>query len=225
MIGYVDVLLGESVGILGSNQRKYLERIKVSTERFGHILEELVQASLVESESTSIQNQTFDLRQLIEEASNEAIKSFQHRSISLQTNLPEKPLMINTDRENLQEVITLLVRNAGSVTNEREVVEVTALIESSETEPDYFLIQVADKGGGIPTQDLTRVFSSLPSGTVIEGLGEPGIEFVRIKALIEALGGRIWVDSEPGVGSVFSVLLPALPISEDESNSYPAGVN
>jgi signal transduction histidine kinase len=223
IVGYIDVLLGESVGILGSNQRKYLERIKISTERFGRMLDELVQASLVESDASRIHYQEVDLRSLIETASHETNDLSQLRRVSLKTTLPEHPIYISTDRDALLEVITQLVRNAVSITQEGEDVEVTAQLERSDSEGDYILIQIADKGGGIPIQDLTRVFSPNPSGTVFEGVGDSGVDLVRLKTLVEVLGGRIWVDSEPGVGSIFSLLLPALPISTDEAS--PEGAN
>ena len=77
-------------------------------------------------------------------------------------------------------------------------------------ENDFVLIQVADTGGGIPTEDLPRVFSRLyrADNVLIQGVGDTGVGLSIAKTLTEAQGGRIWVDSEIGVGATFSVLLP-----------------
>jgi signal transduction histidine kinase len=74
------------------------------------------------------------------------------------------------------------------------------------------LIRVTDSGVGIPTEDLGRVFNRLyrADSVLIQGVGDTGVGLSIAKALVEAHGGRIWVDSKVGVGSIFSVLMPVV---------------
>ncbi len=75
---------------------------------------------------------------------------------------------------------------------------------------EYILIQVADSGDGISAEDLPRVFTRLfrADNVLIQGVGDTGVGLSIAKTLTEAQHGRIWVESEHGVGSIFSVLLP-----------------
>jgi signal transduction histidine kinase len=88
----------------------------------------------------------------------------------------------------------------------------SAQVETKDNEPPYVLIQVSDSGGGIPTEDIPRVFSRLyrTDNGLIQGVGDSGVGLSIVKSLVEAHGGRIWVDSIMGKGATFSVLLPAI---------------
>jgi hypothetical protein len=107
-----------------------------------------------------------------------------------------------------------LVKNAGTVSPQGGSVLVKAKLEASESDQDYVLVQVADSGSGIAPQDLLNVFSPQSGDHPIKGLAKSGPEISRMKGLIEALGGRTWVDSELGNGATFSVLLPVKALVE-----------
>ena len=68
-----------------------------------------------------------------------------------------------------------------------------------------------DTGGGIAPEDYPRVFRRFyrASQPLIQGMGETGVGMAMAKTLVEANNGRIWVESEPDVGSTFSFILPA----------------
>lgn len=72
------------------------------------------------------------------------------------------------------------------------------------------MLSVSDSGDGIPPEDLGRVFQRLhqTDRLIIQGIGDAGIGLSLVKALSEAQGGRVWVESEVGVGSTFTILLP-----------------
>ena len=91
---------------------------------------------------------------------------------------------------------------------------------TTDNHQEYVLIQIADQGGGIPIQDLPRVFSRLyrADNPLIEGVGDTGVGLSIAKTLVEAHSGRIWVDTEAGKGSTFSVLIPRLNGSAGELN-------
>jgi signal transduction histidine kinase len=74
-------------------------------------------------------------------------------------------------------------------------------------------VSVTDTGGGIVPEDRNRVFQRLyrADNPLITGLGDTGVGLSIAKALVEANGGRIWVESEMGVGSTFSFVLPLSP--------------
>jgi signal transduction histidine kinase len=86
----------------------------------------------------------------------------------------------------------------------------------SEEGREYVLLQVSDTGGGIPAEDLPRVFTRLyrADNVLIQGVGDTGVGLSIAKTLTEAQNGRIWVETEAGKGSTFSVLLP---ISTDKT--------
>ena len=123
--------------------------------------------------------------------------------------LPKSVAPVNADREALQQILIHLLQNAGAATP----IEGTVGLKVQTTTDNgqgYVMIQVTDSGGGIPEEDLPRVFTRLyrADNVLIQGVGDTGVGLSIAKTLTEAQHGRIWVESERGVGATFNVLLP-----------------
>ncbi len=210
IVGYTDLLLGESVGILGALQRKFLDRIKASTERMGGLIEDLIQVTSLDSGEMEISPETVNLNSVIDEAIAYSVMRLREKNITMRVDLPEQLPYVKADRDALQQILMHLLQNAGSATPVEGEISLSARVEREDSKPGYVLLQVSDTGGGIPADDLPRVFSRLyrADNPLIQGVGDTGVGLSIVKKLVEAHGGRIWVDSQIGQGSTFSVLLP-----------------
>lgn len=209
IIGYADLLLGESVGILGALQRKFIERIRASTERIGSLIDDLIQITTLETALMSLKPEPVDLNLIIDNAMAYTSSQLREKNITLRIDIPENIQPIHTDREALQQILIHLLQNAGAASSVEGTVTLRVRTQK-EGGNEYALLQVTDTGGGIPSEDLPRVFSRLyrADNVLIQGVGDTGVGLSIAKALTEAQGGRIWVETEMGAGSTFSILLP-----------------
>lgn len=209
IVGYTDLLLGESVGILGTLQRKFVERIKASTERIGSLIDDLIQVTTLETGLNELKPEPVNLDLIIDNAMSYTSNQIREKNISLHLDLPKSVAPIYADREALQQILIHLLQNAGAASPLEGTVRLKVQTKSEDSK-EYVLIQVTDTGGGIPAEDLGRVFTRLyrADNVLIQGVGDTGVGLSIAKTLTEAQKGRIWVDSQPGVGSTFSVLLP-----------------
>ena len=209
VVGYTDLLLGESVGILGSLQRKFVERIKASTERIGTLIDDMIQVTNLETGLTELKPETVDLNMIIDNAMSYTSSQIREKNITLHLDLPKSLQSIHADREALQQILIHLLQNAGAVSPVEGTITLKVQTRT-EDDQEYVLLQVTDTGGGIPSEDIPRVFMRLyrADNVLIQGVGDTGVGLSIAKTLTEAQNGRIWVESEAGVGSTFSVLLP-----------------
>ncbi len=222
IIGYTDLLLGESVGILGALQRKFVERIKASTERMGSLMNDMIQLNTLEVGLADLKPEAMDLNLIIDNAMAYTSSQVREKNISLHLDLPKKVAPVNADREALQQILIHLLQNAGAATPVEGTIKLRVQTTTDDGK-DYVLIQVTDSGGGIPEADLPRVFTRLyrADNVLIQGVGDTGVGLSIAKTLTEAQHGRIWVESQPGAGATFSVLLPlderiaARPVSKE----------
>jgi len=214
IIGYTDFLLSETIGILGTMQRKFLERVQMSTERMNRLVDDLARITDSQFEEPGPASQgVISLEQVAQEAAaqvNPLVKAkMLHLRMDLSAELPELAL----DKRALGQVLSNLLENAGEVTQEGGEITLRARMEGNEQQERYALVQVADQGGGIPSEYIPRLFSRYTGidGKPIPGVAGQGALLSVTKALVDNLGGRIWVDSEPSVGSTYSLLLPVAP--------------
>ncbi len=209
IVGYTDLLLGESVGILGALQRKFVERIKSSTDRIGNLVEDLIQVTTLETGLNELKPEPVDLNLIIDNAMSYTSSQVREKNISLHLDLPKNMAPIHADREALQQILIHLLQNAGAASPVEGTVHLRVQTRSEQGN-EYVLIQVTDSGGGIPAEDVGRVFTRLyrADNVLIQGVGDTGVGLSIAKTLTEAQKGRIWVETEAGVGSTFSVLLP-----------------
>jgi signal transduction histidine kinase len=209
IVGYTDLLLGESVGILGALQRKFVERIKSSTERIGSLIDDLIQITTIESGLSDLKPEAVDLNLIIDNAMAYTSSQLREKNIALNLDLPKNLSFIQADREALQQILIHLLQNAGAATPVDGTITLRVQTRNEDGK-DYVLIQVSDTGGGIPSEDIPRVFSRLyrADNVLIQGVGDTGVGLSIAKTLTEAQHGRIWVETQGDVGATFSVLLP-----------------
>lgn len=207
ILGYADFLLGESVGILGALQRKFLERIRLSTERMSHLIDELNHVSSQEMRTLRLDLEPLNLQALIDHALANTRDQFVAADVELRLEIPSGLPDMLADHNALLQVLTSLLENAARVSPPSSQVTLHVEVKGNGDDQRYVLIQVSDQGGGIQPQDLPRVFSRLYRHP-IPGVGETGAGLSIVKTLVEALQGRVWVDSLPGKGATFSLLLP-----------------
>ena len=209
IVGYTDLLLGESVGILGALQRKFVERIKASTERVGTLIDDLIQVTTLETGLNELKPEAVDLNLIIDNAMSYTSSQVREKNISIHLDLPKNMSHIQADREALQQIVIHLLQNAGAASPVEGSVDLKVQTQN-EGGHEYVLIQVTDSGGGIPAEDLPRVFTRLyrADNVLIQGVGDTGVGLSIAKTLTEAQKGRIWVETKMGSGSTFSVLLP-----------------
>lgn len=222
IIGYADLLLGESVGILGALQRKFIERVRASTERIGSLVDDLIQMTTIEAGLSGLNPETVDVNLIIDNAMAYTSSQLREKNTVLRIDVPENIQPIQSDRDALQQILIHLIQNAsgaspvdGTVTLRVRTVEENSI--------EYIQIQVTDTGGGIPKDDLTRVFSRhyRADNVLIQGVGDTGVGLSIAKTLTEAQGGRISVETELNSGSTFTVILPLKnqPVLETQSES------
>lgn len=223
LLGYTDLLLDESVGILGAMQRKFLQRIKTNVERMRGIMDDLIRLTAIETGQLRLEPQPVDLTEVIAEAISRSSGQFREKGITLKVALAPGLPVIKADRDALYQVFVQLLHNAALCSR----VDGEVLLEMRrETPPagdqaaqagdngdaagDHVLVALRDSGGGIAPEDRHRVFSRIyrADNPLIPGVGDTGVGLSIAKVLVEAQGGRIWVDSIIGSGSTFNVLLP-----------------
>jgi len=209
--GYTDLLISESVGILGELQRKFLERVKASIDRMNQMIGDLIQIATLESGNLAITPKSIELTEVIDEAIETTSTQLREKNIVLRVDIsPELPQM-HSDKDALLQIFLHLLQNAGAATPMEGEILLKAEFSKTSNE-DVIEIKVTDTGEGIPKEELSRVFSRLyrADHPLIQGVGDTGVGLSIAKTLTEALGGRIWVESEPGTGSTFSLLLPVI---------------
>lgn len=209
IVGYTDLLLGESVGILGALQRKFIERIKASTERLGSLIDDMIQLNTLEVGLSELKTESMDLNLIIDNALAYTSSQVREKNISMHLDLPKSVAQVNADREALQQILIHLLQNAGAATPVEGTIGLKVRT-TSDNGQGYVMIQVSDTGGGIPEEDIPRVFTRLyrADNVLIQGVGDTGVGLSIAKSLTEAQHGRIWVESESGVGATFNVMLP-----------------
>ncbi|RJR17741.1 MAG: ATP-binding protein [Desulfobacteraceae bacterium] len=125
---------------------------------------------------------------------------------------------VNGDGRQLRRVFTNLLDNAIKFSNKGGAISLVTGISEGE-----IVIKVADQGIGIPYEDLPYIFDAFHRGkesTKIEGVG---LGLATVKAIVEAHGGRVMVESELGKGSVFTLLLPLpQPATKVQERLLPA---
>jgi len=209
--GYTDLLLGESVGILGALQRKFLERVKTSTDKMNGLIVNLIQIAVSDSGNIQFTPERVSMSSVIDEAINLTSNQIREKGIILRVDLPEQLPKLHTDKDALQQIILHLIQNAGASSPKDGEITLKAQVKhEGQSDQERVLVQVTDTGGGISEDDLPRVFSRLyrADNPLIEGIGDTGAGLSIAKTLTEALGGQIWIESDFDHGSTFSVSLP-----------------
>ncbi|MBC7226591.1 MAG: PAS domain-containing protein [Thermoflexales bacterium] len=211
IVGYTDLLLGESVGILGEMQRKFLQRVKANIERLSSLINDLIEITALDTGRIELVPEPVDLINVIEEAIMGLSARFRERDLTVRLDMALELPPIRADRDALYQIMLHLLSNACQCSRSGTEIVVTGHLEEAERElPQYLHVSVRDTGGGIAPEDRPRVFQRFyrADKPLIPGLGETGVGMAIAKALVEAHGGRIWVESEMGVGSTFHFILP-----------------
>jgi signal transduction histidine kinase len=206
---YLDLLLEESVGSLDAMQRSFLETIKASTTRLHNVIEDFTQLTTFKARSTSLAHDPADLNLIVKDALADTSSQARAKRLTLNVHLSENLAPVYADRGALRQILLRLLSNATAVSPLQGTVRLSVETKT-EANKEYLLIQVGDSGGGIPPEDLQRVFAPLfrAEDVPARGVGDTGMGLFIAKTLTEAQNGRIWVDTESGVGSTYNVLIP-----------------
>lgn len=199
----LQLLENKKLGELNNEQQNLLESIKYDAGRLLKITGELLNMTQVESGTIQLSATETEIKEIIDYAISANKSAADQKQIKFEINLPDVHTKVIADSEKTAWVITNILSNAIRFSPENSVVSLNVSNENKKIK-----IAVTDTGQGIAAQYITKIFTRyfrIP-GTQKEGTG---LGLAISKEFIEAQGGEIKVESEIGVGSTFSILLPA----------------
>jgi two-component system phosphate regulon sensor histidine kinase PhoR len=202
--GYAETLLD---GALKEDQAfQFVQVIKRHTDRLTKIVEDLLMLSRIETKEFQLKLEVVSVRDFIDDVTDFVKDLAEKKKISLSRNEIPSSLSVQADRSHLEQILINLLDNAIKYTPEGGRVTISAI--EGDSKDIQFLIE--DNGIGIPKEDLSRVFERfyrVDKGRSKE-MGGTGLGLSIVKHLVQAHGGRVWVESQPGKGSVFYFTLP-----------------
>jgi signal transduction histidine kinase len=148
-----------------------------------------------------------DLRSVIDEVVQRTRPYADQKDQELDWEKPSSPLRVHCNPRRMAQAVENLVTNAIKYSSSGGRVAVTAREDDG-----HVVVSVSDEGIGISSDEQLRIFDRFYRGKAEEVAGVPGtgLGLSIVKAVIDKHGGRVWVDSQPGAGSTFSFVLPAL---------------
>ncbi len=231
--GYVELLQSEKLGDLNERQREVLRDMRSNGQRLQRYIQDFLSFSVLETGELKMKYETSNINGCLSEVCRLWSPRFQEKSLALYFLANEKVLEFAFDAPKIERIISNLLENASKFTPaggtvwlhaEPHMWERRAANQASEgserrrrasSQPNSVKISVSDTGPGIPPEYHLEIFDDffrLPTNENSEGMGL-GLAIAR--RLVHGMGGKIWVESEPGAGCKFSFIVPLKPPTAD----------
>lgn len=202
--GYTDLIHGGAVGSISEQQKRFLGIIKGNADRLTALINDLLDISRIESGRVQLKIESLKLAEIVNEVVVSLRTEIEAKGLRLELDISEQTPEIMGDRARIIQIVTNMISNALKYTDYGWIqIGLCALEEAVR-------LDVADSGIGISNEDQGRVFERFyrANTPVMEGRGGTGLGLAITKELVELHGGRLWVESESGVGSTFTIILP-----------------
>ena len=203
ILGYVELL--SRAGPLNENQQQFVKRIVFSVQSITALITDLLELGKIEAgfdrdrEPVAL---SLIVRYCIESQRHQWEESKRHH---LRVHLPEDLPPVLGIPLRLRQLVNNLLENAIKYTPEEGEVRITL-----ETDSDFLILRVIDSGIGIPPADQPYIFDKFyRTDEAIDHYSGTGLGLSIVKSIVDQHNGRIWVESQPGKGSVFTVMMPA----------------
>lgn len=212
-----NILLSEQDGPLAEKQKKYIERIRQSVERVNFLVNHMVHTSSVVSQVEKFSIHEIDLPAMMRKVKEENYAELKQKSISMHMEFPKPYLPVFSDKLALSTILDHVIRTSIRITPTNGALSVVVRMEHVEGSPDYVLIQIDSSGQLSAPAGESQQYSL--EGYSLKDDGPIEVEensFLKVRSLVEALGGRIWMDLDPEKGTNFSFYMPVIQSSTDK---------
>ncbi len=247
IIGFSTVMLDEIDGPVTPLQREDLKIINRNGRFLLHLIDDLLDLARIEAGKIELELAPVDVRALIVEVTETVQGLLHNRPITLNLSLPERLPYAYADAARIRQVLLNLLSNAVKFTKQGSISISARCVAAPDTQPGtkgagavivrngqrlhpYIAVSVRDTGVGIASEDLARIFEAFHQVRSGDRQRGSGLGLAISRRLIEAHGGRIWAESEPGKGSVFTFILPCTfvrrngRLESNEEHADAAGV-
>ena len=210
ILGYAELLQGNTFGDLNQRQNKAVSEIVDSADYLTNMVNELLDEAQLRSSTATLIEKKFSPFKLVQAAVSGLDILAQKKGLSFSVQFdPTLPEEVYGDDRRIRQIVINLIGNAIKFTKEGSV-----RLHISRPDENHWEIQVSDTGIGIPKEEHALIFEpfrQLDSSVTRDNRGV-GLGLSITKQLVDLMHGRIVVDSEPGMGSTFHVLLPIIRV-------------
>jgi len=208
VMGYSDFL--KQVGPLTPAQEDFIERIQRSARRMQELVVNLLEIARIEM-GTKLQLERTDLDEMLKVTATEFASQIKGKEQVLETTFRQISPVITVDQARLKQVVSNLLSNAIKYTPKGGRISISSFVKEG-----LAITKIQDTGIGIPAQDLPHIFDKFyrVHTDQVEEIEGNGLGLAIVKSIVEQHGGKVEVQSEVGVGSIFSFSLPVAPPEE-----------
>ena len=202
IIGMMDLTFDT---VLSSEQRENLSVAKDAADNLLGLLNDILDFSRVEAGKIQLEHIDFDLTAMLKSVTKGLLVIASAKNLELVLNINSQvPLAVNTDPARLRQVLINLINNAIKFTPKGTIV-VNVGVESRSQDEGVLVFSINDPGIGIPRTKQTKIFDVFTQAddSTTRKFGGTGLGLAISKHLVEMMGGRIWLESEEGKGSIF----------------------
>jgi len=215
VIGFSEVLLERMFGDLNERQEEYLHDILSSGKLLLDLLNDILDLSKVEAGQMDLQRSLFTIRSVLDEGMSLVRERALRQGVALRLETGPGVGLVESDPRRFKQVLLNLLSNAVKFTGEGGEIVLRA-----ERDGPSVRVSVQDTGTGIAPADQERIFESFQQGGRVASRHEgTGLGLTLSRRIVELLGGRLWLESEVGVGSTFSFTIPLADANAQEEGS------
>ena len=206
--GYADLFENGTLGNLAPDQKRSIRIILQHCDKMLSLIHDLLDVSAIESGHLAMERQEIDLMVYLKENAQDGALLAKAKSIEFVLEIPKDLPKVSMDPNRIDQVINNLITNAIKFSKPKSRIVLRAVLLEGAV-----AISVMDQGQGIPREEISKMFQYFGRTNVLPTAGEKstGLGLAIAKRMVEAHGGKIGVESQPGKGSTFTFTLPLKP--------------
>ncbi|NIN92906.1 HAMP domain-containing protein [bacterium] len=207
LIMYIDLFLTGAAGKLNEKAKKFLRIMERNSNRLSRFIDDLLDMARIERGKMEIKRESLGILPIVSETVELMKPQADEKNIEIAMNIPDDLPLVFVDGDRTRQIITNLLSNSIKFTPEEGKISIKI-----QDDKKYLQLSLSDTGIGIPPEHINKIFDKFEQVREVrervKGPRGTGLGLAIVKYLVEAQGGKIWVESEVGKGSTFYFTLP-----------------